>query len=127
MQHFQIDDENRLFVLPHDEFKQSETLKIESLEFVKKSLKFEDLIKMLVDQLKKLSLVVETDKLKALGEKSKLENAEETKRKKCKELIKIINDKKIELENLQKEHQSLQKVAQEQKLLIHKLSNNKMF
>lgn len=73
-----------------------------------------------------LSLQVEGSKLKALSEKSKLENAEQTKKKRFEELMKSINDHKIEVENLQKEHQSLLQVEQEQEHLIHKLQNNKM-
>ena len=126
MENFQIDDENRLFVMPHEDLKESEKLKTESIEFIKKTLLFEEAIKILGQKMNDLSIVVETEKLKALGEISKLENAEETKKTKCQELIKITNEKKIDLENLQNEYQSLLKVQQEQEILIEKLTNNQM-
>lgn len=67
-------------------------------------------MKLLCDKLQELSQNVETQKLKALGEKSKLENAAENKNKKIQLLLQKINQKKIELENQQNEYQSLSKI-----------------
>ena len=82
MENFKIDDQNRLYIFPHEEIKESEKLKTECLDFVRKSLTFDESIQLLVKKLGDLSLVVETQKLKALAEKSKLEHANERKIKK---------------------------------------------
>ena len=95
MENFQINEENRLFILPPSEIAESEKLSEESMNFVKSTLAFEESSKLLVERLQSLARVVETQKLKALGQKSKLENIEEEKENKAKELQKIINDKKI--------------------------------
>ena len=126
MENFQINDENKLYILPPSELNDSERLGIESMEFIKKTLAFEESTKLLVEKLQNLALVVETHKLKALGQKSKLENIEEQKRVKAQELLKAVNDKKIQLENLQNEFSSLAAIEKDQEILIERLTNNDM-
>ena len=126
MENFKIDEENRLYIFAHDDLKDSERLKNESLELLKKSFLFDESAQLLLQKMNALALVVETEKLKALGEKSKLEQASERKLKKTQELIQKINERKNHLENLQTEHQSLLKVEQEQQSMLEKIKNNKM-
>ena len=126
MENFKIDEENRLYIFAHDDLKDSEKLKNESLELLKKSFAFDESAQLLLQKMNALALVVETEKLKALGEKSKLEQAPERKLKKTQELIQKINERKNHLENLQIEHQSLLKVEQEQLSMLEKIKNNKM-
>ena len=126
MDNFKINDENRLYIFPHDEIKECEKLKTECVEFVRKSVTFDESIQLLVKKLSDLALVVETQKLKALAEKSKLEHANERKVKKNQEMLGKINEKKNFLENLQNEYNSLVKVEQEQIHTLEKIKNNKI-
>ncbi len=126
MENFKIDEENRLYIFPHEDLKESERLKVEALEFIRKTFTFDESNRILVDRLGSLSMVVETHKLKALGEKAKLEHAAERKLKKSQELMQKINERKIQLEALVSEHQSLMRVEQEQQINLEKIKNNKM-
>jgi intraflagellar transport protein 20 len=62
--------------------------------------------------------------LKAIGARNKIEGEEDNRRKKEQELKTLINEKKMMLERLTFQHESLSKVENEQKLTIEKLSNN---
>ncbi len=126
MENFKIDEENRLYILPHEDLKESERLKNEALEFIRKTFAFDESTQILVGKLGALSMVVETQKLKALGEKAKLEHANERKLKKTQEFMHKINERKIQLEALQSEYQSLMRVEQEQLMNLEKIKNNKM-
>ena len=126
MDSFKINDENRLYIFPHEEVKESEKLKSECVEFIRKSVTFDESVQLLVKKLSSLALVVETQKLKALAEKSKLENASERKLKKNQEFLAKINERKNYLENLQNEFNSLVKVEQDQLQTLEKIKNNKI-
>ena len=126
MENFKIDEENRLFIFPHEDLKESEKLKTESLEFIRKTFAFDESAQLLVAKLNALSAIVETQKLKALGEKAKLEHAGERKLKKTQDLLQAINAKKLHLESLQTEFQTLMRVEQEQLANLEKIKNNKM-
>jgi len=126
MENFKIDEENRLYIFPHEDLKESEKLKNEALEFIRKTFAFDESAQLLVSKLGALSMVVETQKLRALGEKAKLEHANERKLKKTQELLQKINERKIHLEALQTEYQSLIRVEQEQLVNLEKIKNNKM-
>ena len=56
--------------------------------------------------------------------RNKIEGEAESRKKKAQELQSLINERKMELERLQSQHESLLKVSAEQKLLIDKLTNN---
>ena len=67
---------------------------------------------------------IERAKLKAIGQRNKLESEVEDRKRQQNELRSVIDEKHAELERLRVEHQSLVKVEQEQRALIEKLSNN---
>ena len=67
---------------------------------------------------------IEDQKLRAIGARNKIEGEEDNRRKKEQELKTLINEKKMMLERLTYQFESLQKVENEQKLTIEKLSNN---
>ena len=56
--------------------------------------------------------------------RNKIDGESESRKRKTQELQSLINEKKMELERLQKEYDLLLKVTDEQKLLIDKLTNN---
>ena len=126
MENFKINDENRLYIFPHEEVKECDKLKSECIDFVRKSVSFDESIQLLVKKLTDLALIVETQKLRALAEKSKLEHAGERKAKKSQELLATINQRKIHLENLQNEYNAMMKVEQEQMQTLEKIKNNRV-
>jgi len=56
--------------------------------------------------------------------RNKIEGEAENRKRKAQELQSLLNEKKMELERLQSQYESLLKVSAEQKLLIDKLTNN---
>mmetsp|Transcript_21608 Transcript_21608/g.25099 ORF Transcript_21608/g.25099 Transcript_21608/m.25099 type:complete len:130 (-) Transcript_21608:116-505(-) len=119
-----FDDENRIRVLEAEKFKDTETMRNESMEFIKKTLAFDETISSILEVLEVQSKKVELEKLRAVGERNKVEGEAEVRKKKMLELNNLLNEKKSELERYTHEYESLLKVESEQKLLIEKLSNN---
>ena len=119
-----FDENNQIRVLEADKYRESENLKGECMDFLKKIVTFnenvEQLVVILDDQAKK----IEEQKLKAVGARNRIEGEEDNCRKKEQELKTLINERKMELGRLISEHESLKKIEQEQKNLIDKLSNN---
>ena len=70
------------------------------------------------------AMKIERAKLKAIGQRNKLEGDAEERKREQNELRCVIDEKHAELERLRVEHQSLVKVEQEQRAFIEKLSNN---
>lgn len=67
---------------------------------------------------------IEKEKLKALGKRNQLYEEVESREKKEQEIKVLIREKKEELERLKFQFGSLQKIEDEQKIAIEKLSNN---
>lgn len=67
---------------------------------------------------------IEKEKLKALGKRNQLYEEIESREKKEQEIKVLIREKKEELERLRFQFNSLQKIENEQKMAIEKLSNN---
>lgn len=85
---------------------------------------FNQQIKTLNELLDNHSGKIENEKLKALGKRNQLYEEIESRDKREQELKVLIREKKQELERLKYQYTSLQKVENEQKLIIEKLSNN---
>lgn len=87
---------------------------------------FDESSKGMIDSIEQLAKKVDTQKLKALGEKSKLESIEETKKKRIMELSKLLSERESEFIRIENEYQSLLKIDTEQEQLIERLINNRM-
>jgi intraflagellar transport protein 20 len=85
---------------------------------------FHQLVKSLNEVLDNYSKKIEKEKLKTLGKRNQLYQEVESREKKEEELKVLIREKKEELERLRFQYTSLQKVEEEQKMVIEKLSNN---
>ncbi len=79
-----------------------------------------------MDVLNLYSLRIEDEKLRAVGIRNRIENEEENRKRKQQELEIQINEKKVELERLHSQSESLLKVETEQRLFIEKFSNNEI-
>ncbi|CAI2382402.1 unnamed protein product [Moneuplotes crassus] len=119
-----FDENNQIRVLEADKCRESENLKGECMDFLKKIVTFNDNVEQLIVILDEQAKKIEEQKLKAVGARNRIEGEEDNCRKKEQELKTLINERKMELGRLISEHESLKKIEQEQKNLIDKLSNN---
>jgi intraflagellar transport protein 20 len=121
-----FDENNQIRVLAADKYRETENLKGECIDFLKKIMNFNDMVSTLIEVLDSQAQKIEDAKLKAVGSRNKIEGEEDNRRKREQELKTLINEKKMMLERLTYQYDSLQKVANEQKLTIEKLSNNEI-
>ena len=119
-----FDDENRIRVLDADKFRETDSLKNESMEFIKKVISLDEVISSLTETLENFAKKIELEKLRAVGERNKVDTEADNRKKKMMELNNLLNEKKSELERYTIEYESLAKVEAEQRALIDKLSNN---
>ena len=121
-----FDENNQIRVLAADKYRETENLKGECIDFLKKIMSFNDMVSTLTEVLDTQAQKIEDAKLRAVGSRNKIEGEEDNRRKREQELKTLINEKKMMLERLTYQFESLQKVANEQKLTIEKLSNNEI-
>ena len=121
-----FDENNQIRVLAADKYRETENLKGECIDFLKKIMNFNDMVSTLIEVLDAQAQKIEDAKLKAVGSRNKIEGEEDNRRKREQELKTLVNEKKMMLERLTYQFDSLQKVANEQKLTIEKLSNNEI-
>merc|ERR1711939_165408 len=121
-----LDDSGQIRVLPADKYEEAEKLGTECNQFLSKITEFNTLVNNVVDAVDAQAKIIETEKLKAIGYRNKLDGEEEAKAQKVSELNSIIHERKAEHERLTAQYESLLKVEAEQKTLIDKLSNNEI-
>eukprot|EP01017_Pseudomicrothorax_dubius_P040728 TRINITY_DN6417_c0_g1_i8.p1 TRINITY_DN6417_c0_g1~~TRINITY_DN6417_c0_g1_i8.p1 ORF type:complete len:130 (-),score=47.18 TRINITY_DN6417_c0_g1_i8:137-526(-) len=119
-----FDEENKIRVLEPDKFRDTDQLRKDSMDFMKKILAFDETIATLIEVLELQAKKIEIEKLRALGERNKVESEAENRKKKVIELNNLLAERKNELERYTLEYESLVKVEAEQKNLISKLTNN---
>lgn len=130
-----FDENNQIRVLSADKYRETENLKGECIDFLKSKqiiplnlileiMSFNEQVTTLTEVLEQQAEKIESAKLRAIGARNKIEGEEDNRRKKEQELKTLINEKKMMLERLTFEYESLCKVENDQKLTIEKLSNN---
>jgi len=119
-----FDENNQIRVLAADKYRETENLKGECIDFLKKIMQFNEMVTTLIDVLDGQAQKIEDAKLKAVGARNKIEGEEDNRRKREQELKTLINEKRLMLDRLTFEHDSLQKVLNDQKITLEKLSNN---
>eukprot|EP00744_Colponema_vietnamica_P010966 GILI01015442.1.p1 GENE.GILI01015442.1~~GILI01015442.1.p1 ORF type:complete len:145 (+),score=21.42 GILI01015442.1:43-435(+) len=119
-----FDDDNHIRVLEPEKFKETQQLAQESQTFIEKTSQFHEAVTILVDVLDKQSKDIESEKLKAIGQRNRVESEAESRKRKQQELSALINEKKAFLERLTVQLESLSRVESEQRALIEKLGNN---
>ena len=119
-----FDNEGKVRVLDEEKFNSAEALQNECNAFSGKLTEFTNTVDILVDVMASQAKKIERAKLKAIGQRNKMESESENRKIQHNELRSVIDEKHAELERLRVEYDSLVKVEQEQKTLIEKLSNN---
>ena len=119
-----FDENNQIRVLSTEKFRETENMKTETIDFLKKIMSFNEMVGTLIEVLDSQAQKIEDAKLKAVGARNKIEGEEDNRRAKEQELRTLINEKKLMLERLTFEYESLQKVVADQEKTLDKLSNN---
>jgi intraflagellar transport protein 20 len=85
---------------------------------------FNSTIATLVEVMDGQATKIEKAKLKAIGQRNKVDSEEGNRKRRAEELRAQINEDLTDLERLRAEHDSLNAVELEQRGLIERLSNN---
>jgi Fic family protein len=85
-------------VLSADKYRETENVKSETFDFLKKIMSFNDMVTTLIEVLDSQAAKIEDAKLKAVGASNKIEGEEDHRRKREQELKTIINEKRLLLE-----------------------------
>jgi intraflagellar transport protein 20 len=93
-----FDENNQIRVLAAEKYRETENLKSETIDFLKKIMSFNDMVSTLIDVLDTQAEKIEVAKLKAVGARNKIEGEEDNRRKREQELKTTINEKRLLLE-----------------------------
>ena len=93
-----FDENNQNRVLQADKYRETENMKGECIDFLKKIMSFNDMVTTLIEVLDSQAQKIEDAKLKAVGARNKIEGEEDNRRKKEQELKTLINEKRLMLE-----------------------------
>ena len=93
-----FDENNQIRVLSADKYRETENMKSECIDFLKKIMSFNDMVTTLIDVLDSQAQKIEDAKLRAVGARNKIEGEEDNRRKREQELKTLINEKRLMLE-----------------------------
>ncbi|DBA03608.1 TPA: hypothetical protein N0F65_006787 [Lagenidium giganteum] len=119
-----FDDEYRVRVLERENIAHTQELEQESNQFATKIEEFHEIVKGVLEVMEGQAKRIEREKLKAIGQRNKVDSEVENRNRQKQMLELLIREKQTELERYNVQFQSLTKIADEQQLLIDKLSNN---
>ncbi|KAF1772199.1 Intraflagellar transport protein 20 [Phytophthora cactorum] len=85
---------------------------------------FHAIVKGVLEVMEGQAKRIEREKLKAIGQRNRVDSEVENRNRQKQMLELLIKEKKTELERYNLQFQSLTKIADEQQLLMDKLSNN---
>ena len=93
-----FDENNQIRVLSQEKYRETEAMKTETIDFLKKIMSFNDMVTTLIEVLDSQAQKIEDAKLKAVGARNKIEGEEDNRRAKEQELKTLINEKRLLLE-----------------------------
>jgi intraflagellar transport protein 20 len=93
-----FDENNQIRVLAADKYRETENVKGETIDFLKKIMSFNEMVTTLIEVLESQGAKIEDAKLKAVGARNKIEGEEDNRRKREQELKTLINEKRLLLE-----------------------------
>lgn len=93
-----FDENNQIRVLAADKYRETESVKSETIDFLKKIMSFNEMVTTLIEVLETQAGKIEEAKLKAVGSRNKIEGEEDNRKKREQELKTIINEKRLLLE-----------------------------
>merc|ERR1711959_56813 len=101
-----LDDSGRIRVLPQDKYEEAEKTAFECNQFLSKITEFSTLVNNVVDAVDSQAKTIESEKLKAIGIRNKLDGEEEVRRAKVSDLNGTVNNLKSEYERLSAQYES---------------------
>ncbi|KAL3666040.1 hypothetical protein V7S43_008833 [Phytophthora oleae] len=119
-----FDDDCQVRVLDKENITHTQELEQESNQFATKLKEFHDIVKGVLEVMEGQAKRIEREKLKAIGQRNRVDSEVENRNRQKQMLELLIKEKKTELERYNLQFQSLTKIADEQQLLMDKLSNN---
>ena len=117
-------DRDGLHVVDPDQMQKSAALQQESKEFLGKTKQFQELVADFIQVMESRSQVIESEKLKAIGQRNRVESEQENRVRQKRLLMALLAEKEAELQRYDAQYESLRKVDQDQRTMIEKLSNN---
>ncbi|KAI8806444.1 intraflagellar transport protein 20 [Cladochytrium replicatum] len=117
-----FDEFSKIRILEPAHFEASENLKEECREFTNKLNEFHGIIQSLLQILLEKSKQIEREKLKAIGYRNKVENEVDKRKARAAQLSWIIKEKQAELDRLNLQAESLERVRLDQMSMIENLS-----
>ncbi|KAL4110401.1 hypothetical protein PRIC1_002092 [Phytophthora ramorum] len=119
-----FDDDCQVRVLDKDNITHTQELDQESNQFATKLEEFHEIVKGVLEVMEGQAKRIEREKLKAIGQRNRVDSEVENRNRQKQMLELQIKEKKTELERYNLQFQSLTKIADEQQVLMDKLSNN---
>ncbi|KAF0693503.1 Aste57867_15529 [Aphanomyces stellatus] len=121
-----FDDEYRVRVLELEKFVHTQELEGECNQFVTKMEEFHTTVKGVLEIMEAQAKRIEIEKLKAIGQRNRVDNEVENRNRQKLMLEVLIKEKQTELERRSycQQYASLSKIEDEQMQLMEKLSNN---
>ncbi|CAM9767424.1 unnamed protein product [Ascophyllum nodosum] len=119
-----FDDQCRIRVLDPEQFKHSETLEEECRGFVEKIREFNNSVHRIVQVLQENAARIEKEKLRAIGQRNKVEGELEYRMRQKVALQTMLKENMVELDRHNLQYQSLLRVESKQLALIERLSNS---
>eukprot|EP00002_Diphylleia_rotans_P000672 TRINITY_DN1034_c0_g1_i2.p1 TRINITY_DN1034_c0_g1~~TRINITY_DN1034_c0_g1_i2.p1 ORF type:complete len:133 (-),score=36.82 TRINITY_DN1034_c0_g1_i2:202-600(-) len=119
-----FDESNRVRILDPEVFKTTAALQSECTEFVSTVGHFNELVKQFVTAVDQQAQAIEKVKLRAIGQRIRVETEVEMRKRKEEEIKAQIYEKQVNLDRLVAQYESLEKIAREQQSLIDRLGNN---
>lgn len=113
-----LDELNKIRVLEPEIASETENLKDECSDFLKKSQTFKTIADSFVHHVDTLQSQVEKEKMKGIGYRNLLKSVSKQREAKVQQLQALIAEKKMQLERLRLQSESLQKVEAEQNEFI---------
>ncbi|XP_041348849.1 intraflagellar transport protein 20 homolog [Gigantopelta aegis] len=116
-----FDELNKIRVLEPDVAQQTNELKEECKDFVDKIEEFQKIVGTFIEVVDTVATKVEKEKLKAIGARNLLKSIAKQREAQQQQLVALITEKKMQLERLNIQYDSLQKEEQEQTEFIEQL------
>ncbi|XP_054707605.1 intraflagellar transport protein 20 homolog [Uloborus diversus] len=113
-----FDDLNKIRVLDPDASQKTNALKEECKDYVNKISEFQTVVDGFLQISDSLAAEVEKEKLKAIGSRNLLKSITKQREAQQQQLQALIIEKKLQLERLKVQHESLKKEEMEQNELI---------
>ncbi|KAJ3300129.1 Intraflagellar transport protein 20 [Borealophlyctis nickersoniae] len=118
-----FDEFSKIRILDPSNFEASEKLKEECRDFTQRINDFNSIVQTFLVMMDEKARQIETEKLKAIGQRNRVESEMENRKSKRLQMQSLIKERQAELDRLTTQADSLLKMQQEQQALIESFSS----